>query len=151
VQADGSLQFVSAVSQGYQGITVNLNNGARSENPFGKDARVRKALSLAIDREAINQVVFEGTYAAGNQHVPPSSPWYDETHPVEARDIAAARALLDEAGVDRLSRRDPGRQQPGADAADAGDPVDGGRGRLRRVDPRHRVRLDAAGADGGRL
>jgi peptide/nickel transport system substrate-binding protein len=103
VQGDASLQFVSAVSQGYQGITVNLNNGARSETPFGKDKRVRKALSLAIDREAINQVVFEGTYAPGNQHVPPTSPWYDENHPVEGRDVAAARALLDEAGVDRIA------------------------------------------------
>jgi peptide/nickel transport system substrate-binding protein len=103
VEADASLQFVSAVSQGYQGITVNLNNGARSETPFGKDKRVRKALSLAIDREAINQVVFEGTYAPGNQHVPPTSPWYDENHPVEGRDVAAARALLDEAGVDRIA------------------------------------------------
>lgn len=103
VQSDSSLQFSSAVSQGYQGITVNLNNGARSESPFGKDARVRKAFSLAIDREAVNQVVFEGVYAPGNQHVPPTSPWYDERHPVEPRDIAAARALLDEAGVDRLA------------------------------------------------
>ena len=103
VQSDGSLELVSAVSQGYQGITVNVNNGARAETPFGQDARVRKAFSLAIDREAINQVVFEGVYAPGNQHVPPTSPWYDETHPVEARDIEAARALLDEAGVDRLA------------------------------------------------
>jgi len=103
VQADGSLQFVSAVSQGYQGITVNLNNGVRAESPFGQDARVRRAFSLALDRAAINQVVFEGVYAPGNQHVPPTSPWYDENHPVEPRDVAAARALLAEAGVDRLA------------------------------------------------
>ena len=103
VQADGALQFVSAVSQGYQGITVNVANGPRSENPFGQDPRVRKAFSLALDREAINQVVFEGVYAPGNQHVPPTSPWYDDTHPVEGRDVAAARALLDEAGVERMT------------------------------------------------
>lgn len=103
VQADGSLQFASAVSQGYQGVTVNVNNGERANNPFGQDHRVRRAFSLALDREAINQVVFEGVYAPGNQHVPPTSPWYDTTHPVEGRDVAAARALMSEAGVDRLA------------------------------------------------
>jgi len=103
VRADSALQFASAVSQGYQGITVNLANGARAETPFGQDPRVRRALSLAIDRAAINQVVFEGVYAPGNQHVPPDSPWYDHSFPVEGRDIATARALMAEAGVDRLA------------------------------------------------
>lgn len=103
VQADSSLQFVSAVSQGYQGITVNLANGDRANTPFGQDARVRRAFSLALDRQAINQVVFEGVYAPGSQHVPPNSPWFDSRYPVETRDVAAARALLAEAGVDRLA------------------------------------------------
>lgn len=103
VQADGSLQFVTAVSQGYQGITVNLANGDRANTPFGQDPRVRRAFSLALDREAINQVVFEGIYAPGNQHIPPTSPWYDASHPMQGRDVAAARALMAEAGVDRLA------------------------------------------------
>ena len=102
VKADGNLAFSAATSLGYQGITVNVNNGARSETPFGKDKRVRQALSLAIDREVINQVVFEGVYAAGNQPFPPTSPWYDQTNPVPARDVDAAKALLAEAGLDGI-------------------------------------------------
>jgi peptide/nickel transport system substrate-binding protein len=102
-RAASDIEVATAVSLGYQGITINVNNGARSETPLGKDARVRKALSLSIDREALNQVVFEGAFAAGNQPVPPTSPWYDDRFPVPARDVAAARALLDEAGVDRIS------------------------------------------------
>ena len=102
VKADGNLAFSAATSLGYQGITVNVNNGARSETPFGKDQRVRQALSLAIDREVINQVVFEGVYAAGNQPFPPTSPWYDQTNPVPARDVDAAKALLAEAGLDGI-------------------------------------------------
>ena len=103
VKEDGNLLFSAATSLGYQGITVNVNNGARSETPFGKDARVRQALSLAIDREVINQVVFEGTYAAGNQPFPPTSPWYDQTNPVQARDVDAAKGLLAEAGLEGIS------------------------------------------------
>lgn len=103
VQADPSLVFESAVGLGYQGITFNVANGARSETPLGQDPRVRRAFSLAIDREVINQVVFEGVFLPGNQHVPSTSPWFDERFPVEGRDVEAARALLDEAGVDRLT------------------------------------------------
>lgn len=97
-KADSSLKVVDVVGLGYQAITMNVNNGAEAENPFGKDARLRRALSLSIDRNALNQVVFEGAFAAGNQPVPPSSPWYDDRFPVPERDVAAARALLAEAG-----------------------------------------------------
>ncbi|MGY6633666.1 MAG: ABC transporter substrate-binding protein [Alkalilacustris sp.] len=103
VDSDARLQFESAVGLGYQGLTVNVARGERSETPLGQDPRVRRAFSLAIDREVINQVVFEGVFLAGNQHVPPTSPWYNEDFPVEARDVEAARALLAEAGVDRLA------------------------------------------------
>ena len=101
--ADEDLQVAEAVSLGYQGITVNVGNGERAENPLGQDARVRKALSLAIDRGVINDVVFEGAFAPGNQPWPPTSPWYDADFPVEARDVDAAKALLAEAGLDRVA------------------------------------------------
>jgi peptide/nickel transport system substrate-binding protein len=95
---DASLKVVDVVGLGYQAITMNVNNGAEAQNPFGQDARLRQALSLSIDRNALNQVVFEGAFAPGNQPVPPSSPWYDDRFPVPERDVAAARALLAEAG-----------------------------------------------------
>ncbi len=97
------LQYAEAVSLGYQGITVNLDNGARGDNPMGNDPRVRRAFSLAIDREALNQVVFEGANAPGNQPWPPNSPWYVADDPVPQRDVEAAKALLEEAGIDRLA------------------------------------------------
>lgn len=102
VKADASLQYAEATSLGYQGITVNINNGDRANNPFGKEAKLRQALSLSIDREAINQVVFEGTFAPGNQPFPPNSPWYDKSNPVQPRDIEAAKALMKEVGVDSV-------------------------------------------------
>jgi len=98
VKADGDLTYAEAVSLGYQGITINVANGAGADNPLGQDARIRQALSLAIDRNVINQVVFEGAFAAGNQSFPPTSPWYNADIPVPARDVEAAKALLAEAG-----------------------------------------------------
>ena len=99
-QANGDADIVvdSAVSLGYQGITFNINNGARGDNPWGNDKRLRQALSYAIDREALNQVVFEGAFAPGNQSFPSPSPWYNQSFPLEARDIDKAKALLAEAG-----------------------------------------------------
>ncbi|MEM6710669.1 MAG: ABC transporter substrate-binding protein [Pseudomonadota bacterium] len=98
VEADAGLQMESATSLGYQGITINVGNGERAENPLGSNATVRQALSLAIDRGALNQVVFEGAFAPGNQPYSPASPWYNASFPVPERDVDAARALLAEAG-----------------------------------------------------
>lgn len=100
VRNDPRLQLFEVANIGYQGLTINVGNGPRAEGPLGSDARVRQALSLAIDREALNQVVFEGQYVVGNQWAAPGTPWYDERDPVPARDIERARALMEEAGVD---------------------------------------------------
>lgn len=98
VEAAPNLVYVNADALGYQGLTFNIGNGPRSDNPFGKDARLRRAVSLAMDREALSQVVFGGTYPAANQFASVTNPYYDETVPVPARDPEAARALLAEAG-----------------------------------------------------
>ena len=60
---------------------------------------MRQALDLSIDREAINQVVFNGEFKPGNQWVNPDHPYYQKAFPVRQRDVAKAKALLKEAGV----------------------------------------------------
>lgn len=98
-QDDPDLTVTDVVGVGYQGITMNVDNGEGAEdNPFAEDARLRRALHLSIDRNAINEVVFNGAFEPGNQHVAPSSEWYDERFPVPERDVEAARELLAEAG-----------------------------------------------------
>lgn len=97
-ESDPEIVVDSAVSLGYQGITFNINNGEKGDTPWGNDKRLRQALSLAIDRNAINQVVFEGAFAPGNQPFPSTSPWYNTDFPVPERDVEAAKALLAEAG-----------------------------------------------------
>ncbi|MVA78120.1 ABC transporter substrate-binding protein [Agrobacterium vitis] len=102
IKSDGKLDFEQAVGVGYMAMYVNIGNGPRAKNPLGKDKRLRQAFSLAIDREALNQIVFEGTALAGNQPFPPVSPWYDKRIPVPARDVEKAKALIKAAGFDRV-------------------------------------------------
>lgn len=98
VEEDDGLQLQNATSLGYQGITINVGNGDRANNPLGQNNLIRQALSHAIDRAALNQVVFEGAFETGNQPYSPGSPWYNSAFPVPERDIEKAKALLAEAG-----------------------------------------------------
>ena len=65
------------------------------KNPLGKDARVREAFELALDREGIVQVVMDNEATVGNQWVAPSNPFYAKNMPVPKRDVARAKALLE--------------------------------------------------------
>jgi len=70
------------------------------KNPLGKDARVREAFELSLDRNAIVQVAMEGEAQPGNQWVAPSNRYYAKKFPIPKRDVAKARALLKEAGAE---------------------------------------------------
>jgi peptide/nickel transport system substrate-binding protein len=100
VQGDAELTYAQSAGLGYNGVTFNVGNGAGAkDNPLAANALIREAFSLSLDRDAINQVVFEGMYNPGNQSAPPNSPWYDKNDAVPARDIAKAQELLKQAGV----------------------------------------------------
>jgi peptide/nickel transport system substrate-binding protein len=98
VQADPKLKLSSAIELGYQGVTLNIGKD-KAKGPLSQSAKVRQALDLSIDREAINQVVFNGEFKPGNQWVNPDHPYYQKAFPVRQRDVAKAKALLKEAGV----------------------------------------------------
>jgi peptide/nickel transport system substrate-binding protein len=98
VRADPKLVLSTAPELGYQGLTINIGND-KAKGPLSQSAKVRQALDLSIDREAINQVVFNGEFTPGNQWVSPTHPYYQKAFPIHGRDIAKAKALLKEAGV----------------------------------------------------
>ncbi|MCQ4158606.1 ABC transporter substrate-binding protein [Roseomonas sp. GC11] len=62
------------------------------------DARVRRALSLALDRGALAARVMDGAAEPAGQILPPDRPAADPTLRPEAQDRAMARRLLEEAG-----------------------------------------------------
>jgi peptide/nickel transport system substrate-binding protein len=99
IEKDRRLKLAKGFELGYQGVTMNVGNGEKANSPLGKDARVRRALELAIDREAIDQVVFNGVQSPNNQWVSQQNPYYQPKFPTPKRDVARAKALLAEAGV----------------------------------------------------
>ncbi|MGA8695138.1 MAG: ABC transporter substrate-binding protein [Xanthobacteraceae bacterium] len=99
IRADPKLKLATALGLGYMGIDINIDKGGRANNPLGKSAAVRQALDAAIDREALDQVVFNGEFVPGNQWVNPENFYYQQNFPVPKRDVARAKALLKEAGV----------------------------------------------------
>jgi peptide/nickel transport system substrate-binding protein len=84
---------------GYGAITFNVANGPRSRAPFGQSALIRKAFELSIDRNTLNQVVFNGLFPPVAQGMSPSNPLYNKALPPPARDVARAKALLAQAGA----------------------------------------------------
>jgi peptide/nickel transport system substrate-binding protein len=85
------------------------DGGALAGNPL-RDARIRRALSLAIDRDALVAQVMQGQGAAADQLAPPAAADRAAGLPTLAHDPAMARRLLAEAGYPdgfRLSLHGP--------------------------------------------
>ena len=95
-----------------RGAHVALYPNLNAEDPGWRtllhDVRFRRALSLAIDRHEINQVVYFGLAVEGNDTVHAKGPLYREEYRTRwARyDLDAANALLDEIGL--TQRNDEG-------------------------------------------
>jgi len=104
LKSDAKLKVARITEIGYQGITINVGKSEIAQkHALGKDARVREAFELAIDRQGIVQVAMDNEATVGNQWVAPNNPYYAKNVPVPKRDVARARALLKEAGVEKPS------------------------------------------------
>jgi peptide/nickel transport system substrate-binding protein len=100
LKGDKRFKIARIVEIGYQGITINTGKSEQAQkNPLGRDARVREAFELSLDRNAITQVAMDGEAEVGNQWVAPNNPWYAKNVPIPKRDVARAKALLAAAGV----------------------------------------------------
>jgi peptide/nickel transport system substrate-binding protein len=86
-------------------LLPNLNCADPVWKPLLRDVRLRRALSLAIDRREINKAVFYGLAVESADTVLPESPLYRPEYAKAwiTHDPARANALLDEMG---LAKRD---------------------------------------------
>jgi len=102
VKSNAKLTFAPVSGIGYQGLTINTNNGDRSKTPLGQDKRVRQALELSIDRDVINEVVGNGIFPPAGQPFPQASPYNNPKFAARKRNVEQAKKLLKEAGVERV-------------------------------------------------
>ena len=101
------MTVLQSESLGYQGLTVNIGNADGIDNPskqldtpIAKDPRVRQALALSIDREALVKSIFNGLNTVACSPVSPKSPFSSDAAQVcPAHDPAKAKELLSQAGV----------------------------------------------------
>ena len=87
------------------GIAVSIEPGTSimigfnpDRAPALADQRVRRAISIGFDRQAISTVLYNGYAAPAGGMFPPGTPLTGESYEAEGRDVDAARALLEEAG-----------------------------------------------------
>jgi peptide/nickel transport system substrate-binding protein len=85
----------------------NLNVADPVWKALNRDVRFRRALSLAINRHEINQVIYFGLAVEGNNTVLPNSPLYKQAYREQwARfDLKEANRLLDELGLTKRDSR----------------------------------------------
>src|ERR1700681_1764406 len=98
VRADSRLKLSTALELGYMGLTLNIGHD-KHKGGLSQSEKVREALDLSIDREAVNEVGFNGEFKPGNQWISPEHPYYQKAFPIPKRDIAKAKVLLKESGA----------------------------------------------------
>jgi len=104
LKSDARFRIARIVEIGYQGITINTGKSELAQkNALGKDARVREAFELSLDRDAIVKVAMEGEAQPGNQWVAPTNRYYAKSVPIPKRNVERAKQLLKEAGVPNAS------------------------------------------------
>lgn len=93
IEADPNLQMLTAPQGILQIMAFNTTRAPMD------DARVRRAISLAVDRGFMLDLISEGYGRVANGPAPPSGWDYnpDKPAPIE-RDVEGAKKLLDEAG-----------------------------------------------------
>jgi peptide/nickel transport system substrate-binding protein len=106
VKADSNLSLLDVTSLGYQGLTINVGNKnglgkpmQTVSTPLAQKPQLRQAFSLALDRNTINKVVFQGAYTPGCGPVSPVSPYFDKSLQCPARDVAKAKQLVAQSGM----------------------------------------------------
>ncbi|MBM3521841.1 MAG: ABC transporter substrate-binding protein [Alphaproteobacteria bacterium] len=103
VRADARLQLSTVTGIAYDSILINVAHGDKAKGPLGSSAKVRAAFEASIDRNIINQVVYEGVFTPSNQAEVPGTRYYNAERPVPPRDVALAKRLLKEAGHERVA------------------------------------------------
>ncbi|MEL6963696.1 MAG: ABC transporter substrate-binding protein [Pseudomonadota bacterium] len=105
-ERSGLMTYLWQTARGaHLALYPNLNASDPVWREVLRDVRFRRALSLAIDREEINQIMYFGLAMGGNNTVLPQSPLYKENYRFEwaSFDPEQSSALLDDMGLNEWS------------------------------------------------
>ena len=101
VEGDESIKVLSYQSNNYTYLGFNLSSEAL------QDVRVRQAMSMAVDRDAIIDYVYNGEATVSTFVAPAMGHWVWDApaeSPLYTQDIDAAKALMEEAGYSDSNR-----------------------------------------------
>lgn len=86
-------------------VLVNLTNPDPVKRDIAGDLKFRQAVSLAINRDEINDVLYSGQATVGQTTAKPTESWYEPewAESYVEYDPDAASALLDELGLDEVN------------------------------------------------
>ena len=87
-----------------EGLNVGYLAYNTQQKPFD-DPKVRKALNMAINKQAIIDAVFQGAGSIAKNPIPPTMWSYDESTVDDQYDPEAAKKMLADAGVSNLTMK----------------------------------------------
>ncbi len=109
IAQSSGLRVLQSFQLGWTGMQVNFGNRSGVGNlpyanvgtPLATNAKLRQAFEEAIDRDALNRVVFGGEQQVTCTMIPPTDTlWYDATKvPCTRYDRGGAKRLVAESGV----------------------------------------------------
>ena len=107
IRSTKSLRVIKETGLGYQGLTLNLGNKngllklpyANVGTNIASSSQLREAFEMAIDRKAMNKVVFGGTVLPGCTPLSPTSAFFDPSIKCTAFNPTQAKKLVQQSGV----------------------------------------------------
>jgi peptide/nickel transport system substrate-binding protein len=107
IQESSSLRVLHANGTGWRGIVINLGNKNGVGNlpytnvgtPLAASAKLRQAFEEAIDRNALNKVVYAGTTQVGCTPMSPAGPDFDASIQCTPYNPNDARKLVAQSGI----------------------------------------------------
>lgn len=106
---DKNLKLISEISYGTDFLSINTN-----KEPLN-NTNLRKAIACALDKEAVNEVVFEGSSKIANSILTPKTFGYDPNLKIRTKNIEEGKRLVKEYGkpvsIDLWIYEDPAKYQ----------------------------------------
>ncbi|MCA9873508.1 MAG: hypothetical protein KC441_07635 [Anaerolineales bacterium] len=115
-EAAGLLQPVFQIGAVYEAVTLGINSWGNYGDGLGRpdwfeDVRVRQALAMCLDRQAMVDALFYGRSEVMHSQIPAIHPLFTPEIQQWPYDVAAATAVLDAAGY-RDTDQDGWREDP---------------------------------------